>query len=74
MCFIELGPEQCEDFVATVRATGRSRGEVGQQGRTLRLMDEASDVSPSGGGAQLKGAEDSKLDHARFLTAAVRTL
>ena len=62
---IELGPEQREQAVAAMKASGRG-GEVGEQGEASGPAEQAHDFASRGVG-QLHGAEQPERDHARPL-------
>src|SRR3989449_1224515 len=62
MFLVELGPEEGEKGIAAVQPSGRSGGEVGEQGDALRLGQHRLELVPVGP-EEVQHSENPKLDH-----------
>jgi hypothetical protein len=62
MVFVRFGPEEGEKLVSSVKATRDRGGEIGEKSGPLGLPADRIHVT-SGGGADLEGTENPKLNH-----------
>jgi hypothetical protein len=65
---VQLGPEEGKERIASLKAAGNGGGQIGEQGRALRLADQRLQV-PSVGCAESQRAKNPKLDRHLSLTS-----